>query len=121
MLFHRKKKKKKEEGYDYSVEEMQELVDENMDFARRYARLGNVSGMEMSLELALDYAQKIKKTFDSQQIGKIKLEGYEQGYKIMNKRASELKEQGKKREAQTALKLAATYENEAKLLKYSIG
>jgi hypothetical protein len=99
---------------------MEELVNENIRFANRYASVGNVSGMEMSLEIVMQYAQKIGRSFDSREIGKIKLAGYERGAKLMQEKAAELQKEGKIREAQNAIKLASTYDNEAKMLKYTL-
>ncbi len=99
---------------------MEELVDENMRVAKRHANAGNVSGMEMSLEIALEYAQKMGRSFDSQEIGKIKLMGYERGEKMMRERAAELQKEGKLREARNAVALASSYGNEAKMLKYTL-
>ena len=39
----------------------------------------------------------------------------------MKKRIDELQEAGKMREAQNAARLASTYGNEAKMLKYTLG
>jgi hypothetical protein len=47
------RRKKKAEGPELSREEMEELVDENMRVAGKQARAGNVAGMEMSLEIAM--------------------------------------------------------------------
>lgn len=115
-----KKKKKTETGPNLTKEEMEELVDKNMQIALKYAKAGNVSGMEMSLEVALQNAQKIGKSFDSREIGRIKLEGFERGEEALRKRALELKEAGKMNEAQKAAALAVTYGNEAKLIKFSL-
>ena len=115
-----RKKKKEEVGPELSREEMEELVDENIHFAKRYANLGNVSGMEMSLEIVMQYAQKIGRSFDSREMGKIKLAGYERGAKLMQERAATLQKEGKIREAQNAVKLASTYDSEAKMLKYTL-
>jgi len=119
MMFRRRKKPKAE--LELSREEMEQLVGENIQFAKRYARAGNVSGMEMSLEITMQYAQKLGRSFDSQEIGKIKLTGYERGEKVMRERIAELQKAGKTREAQNAARLAATYGNEAKMLKYTLG
>jgi len=116
-----RRKKKSDAGPELSKEDMEELVDENMRAAKKYAVAGNVSGMEMSLEIAMQYAQKLGRSFDSQEIGKIKLTGYERGEKVMQKRTAELQEAGKMREAQNAARLASTYGNEAKMLKYTLG
>ena len=118
MIYRRKKKP--ETGPDLSREEMEELVDENMRVARRHASAGNVSGMEMSLEIAMQYAQKLGRSFDSKDIEKVKLTGYERGEKVMQERAEELKKAGKTREAQNAVKLASSYGDEAKMLKYTL-
>ena len=83
MMFRRKKLKT---GPELSREEMEELVNENIQFARKYASDGNVSGMKMSLEVAMQYAQKIGRSFSSQEIGRIKLMGYERGEKVMLER-----------------------------------
>ena len=118
MMFRRKKKS--ETGPELSREEMEELVDENIQFAKRYASEGNVSGMEMSLEVAMQYGQKIGRSFRSLEIAKIKLMGYERGEKVMRERAEELQKEGKIREAQNAVRLANTYGNEAKMFKYTL-
>jgi hypothetical protein len=115
-----RRKKREDTGPELSREEMEELVDENIQFAKRYANLGNVSGMEMSLEIVMQYAQKIGRSFDSREMGNIKLTGYERGAKLMQEKAAELQKEGKIREAQNAIKLASTYDNEAKMLKYSL-
>lgn len=116
-MFRRKKEKT---GPDLTREEMAELVDENFRLAKKYASAGNVSGMEMSLEIAMEYAQKIGRSFDSREIGNIKLTGFERGERALRERAMKLKEAGKLREAQKANDLAVTYGNEAKLLKYTL-
>ncbi len=118
MIF--KRKKKSETGIELSKEDMEELISENMRVAKRYASAGNVSGMEMSLEVAMQYAQKMGRSFDSQEIGKMKLMGYERGEKVMQAKMAEFKEAGKIREAQNAARLADTYGNEAKMLKYTL-
>jgi hypothetical protein len=115
-----RRKKKPETGPELSREEMEELVDENIRFAKRYASVGNVSGMEMSLEIAVQYAQKIGRSFDSREMGKIKLAGYERGAKLMQERVTKLQKEGKIREAQNAAKLASAYDSEAKMLKYML-
>ena len=116
-MFRRKKTKTEP---DLTREEMTELVDDNFRLAEKYAKAGNVSGMEMSLEIAMEYAQKIGRSFDSQEIGKIKLTGYERGEKALRERAIALNEAGKTREAQKANDLASAYGSEAKILKYTL-
>ena len=114
------RRKKPETGPELAREEMEELVDKNMQIAEKYARAGNVSGMEMSLEIAVQYAQKIGRSLDSQEIAKTKLMGYERGERVMSERAAELQKAGKIREAQNAAKLASTYGDEARMLKYTL-
>jgi hypothetical protein len=115
------RRKKKAEGPDLSREEMEELVDENMRVGEKQARAGNVAGMEMSLEIALEYAQKMGRSFDSREIGKIKLMGYERGEKVMQERSAALQNEGKMREAQNAARLASAYGSEATLLRNTLG
>jgi hypothetical protein len=115
MLFRRKKTAVEPE---LTREDMEELVDENIQFAEKYASEGNVSGMEMSMEIAMKYGQKIGRSFDSKMIEKIKLMGYELGEKSLREKALEFQKQGKAKEAQNALQLASIYGNEARLLRY---
>ena len=117
MLFRRKKAKA---GPDLSREEMEELVEENIRFAEKYASEGNVSGMEMSLEVAMQYAEKIGRSFDSRKLAEVKLMGYERGEKLMRERAAELQEAGKINEARNAARLATVYGDEAKMLRYTL-
>ena len=117
----RRKKEEKESGPNLTREDMVELVEGNFQLAKKYASAGNVSGTEMSLENVMQYAQKIGRSFDSREIGKIKLMAYERGEKVLRERAKELQEAGKMHEAQQAAGLAITYGNEAKMLKYSLG
>ncbi len=115
-----RKKKLEKTGPDLTREEMTELVDENFQLAKKYANAGNVSGMEMSLEIAIEYAQKIGRSFDSQEMARIKLTGFERGEKTLKERAMELKDAGKLREAQKANDLATIYGDEAKILRYTL-
>jgi len=115
-----RRRRKSEVGPELSREEMEELVDENIQFAKKYAAEGNVSGMEMSLEVVTQYGQKIGRSLDSQEMAEIKLMGYERGAEVMRERAAELQNEGKLREAQNAARLATTYNNEARILKYTL-
>ena len=117
-MFHRKKKK--ETGPEFTREEMEELVTENIKAAKKYASEGNVSGMEMSLEEVMKYGKKIGREMDSTELAKLKLMGYENGAKVLRDRAAALQEAGKTGEAQNASRLAITYGNEAKMLKYTL-
>jgi hypothetical protein len=105
---------------ELSREDMEELVDESIKFAKIYASDGSVSGMEMALQDAVKYGRKIGRSFDSIEIAKIKLMGYELGEKVMLKREAELRKAGRFNEAQNALNLAELYGTEAKLLKKTI-
>jgi hypothetical protein len=98
-------------------EEIEELVDENIKFAKIYANHGDVSGMETSLEIVMKYGQKIGKSLSSDEVAKIKFEGYDLGAKLMRKRANELKNAGRISEAENAEMLADSYTSEAMMLK----
>lgn len=115
-----RRKKKLETGPELSREEMEELVDENFQIAKKYASAGNVSGMEMSLEIAMEYGQKIGRSFDSEEMAKVKFMGYERGAKMMREKAAELQKAGETRQAENSIKLARSYSNEAKMLKYTL-
>lgn len=116
MFFFKRKQKRIPEP-DLTEDEMQEIIEENFKFAKIYANDGNVSGMEMALEEALKYSKKLKKSVDSNEITKIKVNGYEKGAKAMQDKAEELSKAGKIRESQNANELASRYANEAELLK----
>lgn len=116
MFFFKRKPKRKPEP-DLTKDEMQEIVEESVKFAKIYADDGNVSGMEMALEEALKYSKKLGKSLDSKEITKIKIKGYEKGAKAMQNKADEMSKAGKVRESQNANELAAKYANEAELLK----
>ncbi|MGB9595042.1 MAG: hypothetical protein ACPL7B_02070 [Candidatus Poribacteria bacterium] len=116
MLFFRRKPKKIPEP-DLTENEMQEILEENIKFAKIYANDGNVSGMEMALEEALKYSKKLGKPLDSSEITKIKIKGYKNGAKVMQDKAEELSKAGKIRESQNANELASRYANEAELLR----
>lgn len=119
MFFIRRKPKRIPEP-DLTKDEMQEIVDENVKFAKIYANDGNVSGMEMALEDALKYSRKLGKSLDSNEITKIKMTGYKNGAKVMQNRAEELSKVGKIRESQNAHELATKYANEAEMLKRTL-
>lgn len=116
MFFFKRKSKRKLEP-DLTEDEMQEIVEESIKFARIYANDGNVSGMEMALEEALKYSKKLGKSLDSNEITKLKIKGYEKGAKAMQNKADEMSKAGKIRESQNAKELATRYANEAELLK----
>jgi len=118
MLFGRKKPIVPEP--ELTREEMNELVEESIKFAKIYAIDGSVSGMEMALQDAIKYGRKIGRSFDSTEIAKMKLIGYERGEKVMREREEEFRKAGKLNEAQNALQLAESYGNEARLLKMTV-
>ncbi len=119
MLFWRKKTNKVPEP-ELSREDMEDVVKESIRFAKIYAGDGNVSGMEMALQDAMKYGRKIGRSFDSTEIARIKLTGYERGERSMREREAELRKAGKLNEAQNALKLAESYGNEAQLLRRTL-
>lgn len=98
-------------------EEMEEIVRESISYAKSYAANGNVSGMEMSLEDAEKYGKKLGISYDSTELIKIKLMGYERGEKLMRKRAEDLQKTGKIRESNNAITLADEYASEARMLR----
>jgi len=115
MLFRRKKEIPEPE---LTREEMEELVDEGLKYAGQYAAEGNVSGMEMALEEAIKYGRKIGRSFDPDNIDRIRLQGYELGEKLMRKQAEEYQGAGKLREYQNAMQLADSYGGQAEMLRY---
>lgn len=119
MFFRRRRRKIYEP--ELSIEEMEELVSEGIRYAAQYAEEGNVSGMEMALEEAIKYARKLKKELDPTEIDRIKLKGYELGGQLMQKRAEQLKREGKVRESQNANILAEEYKKQAELIRRFVG
>ena len=119
MFWWRKKRKIIPEP-ELSREEIKELVDENIKFAKIYADNGNVSGMEMSLEIVMKYGLKIGKSLASDELVKIKLEGYEKGAKLMRQKAIKLKNESKINEANNAEMLADSYASEALMLRQTL-
>ena len=115
MLFRRKKEIPEPE---LTREEMEELVDEGLKYAGQYAAEGNVSGMEMALEEAMKYGRKIGRSFDPDNIDRIRLQGYELGEKLMRKQAEKYQGAGKLREYQNAMQLADSYGGQAGMLRY---
>ncbi len=113
MFFKRKKKTE----IELTKEEMEEILNESINYAKSYAASGNVSGMEMSLEDVEKYSKKLGISYDSSELTKIKLMGYERGEKLMRKKAEELQKAGKIREFNNAIALADEYSNEARMLR----
>ena len=119
MFWWRKKPKPMPEP-ELTREEIEEIVDENIRFAKIYANHGDVSGMETALEIVMKYGQKMDKMLDSDELAKIKLEGYDRGAKLMRQRAKELRDGGKINEADNAQMLADSYTSEALMLKQAL-
>ena len=117
MLLRRKKSKS---TVDLSVEDSLELVRSNMQYAEQCASEGNVSGMEMALEVALEQGRKIGHTFPERRISEIKLMGYERGVAVLESRIQNLEAEGKSIEAQRLQMLLETYSNEAELLRHAL-
>lgn len=113
-MFFRKKKKFEPE---LTKEEIKEIVNESIKYAKSYAANGNVSGMEMSLESVEKYSKKLGAPYDSTELTKIKLMGYERGENLMRKKAEEFQKAGKIREFNNAMTLADEYGNEARILR----
>ncbi len=114
-MFFRRKRKILEP--DLTKEEMEEIVRESIKYAKSYAADGNVSGMEMSLESVEKYGKKLGISYDSTELTKIKLMGYERGESLMRKKAEELQKAGKIRESNNAITLADEYGNSARMLR----
>jgi len=119
MFWWRKKPKPIPEP-ELTREELEEIVDENIKFAKMYADHGDVSGMETALEIVMKYGQKIGRTIGSDELAKIKLEGYDRGAKLMRQRAKEFRDEGKIHEADNAQMLADSYTSEALMLKQAL-
>jgi len=117
MLFRRKKT---ESTLQLSVDEINDLIRSNLEYAEQCSREGNVSGMEMALEVAAENAQKIGRRLKSKHISEIKLMGYEHGVESLKARIKSLEEEGKSVEAQRLRMLLETYSNEAELLRYAL-
>lgn len=117
MLFRRKKA---QSTLELSVDEINDLIRSNVEYAEQCSCEGNVSGMEMALEVAAENAQKIGRTLASRRISEIKLMGYERGVEALKARIKSLQEEGKSVEAQRLQMLLETYSNEAELLRYTL-
>jgi DNA replication protein DnaD len=117
MLFRRKKT---ESTLDLSVDEINDLIRSNLEYAEQCAHEGNVSGMEMALEVALEHAQKIGRTIKSSRISEIKLIGYERGVESLQARIKSLEAEGKSVEAQRLQMLLESYSNEAELFRRAL-
>jgi TATA-binding protein-associated factor Taf7 len=117
MLFRRKKV---ESSLDLSVDEINDLIRSNLEYAEQCAREGNVSGMEMALEVALEQARKVSRTLKSSRISEIKLTGYERGVESLQGQIKDLEGEGKSVEAQRLQMLLESYFNEAELLRRAL-
>jgi len=119
MLFWKKKKKIAPEP-ELSKDDIIEIINENIKYAKIYSNDGNVSGMEMSIEIAIKYSNQLGQMLDSDDIAKIKLIGYERGEKLMRKKANEFRAEGKINQADNAEILADNYASEALMLRQTI-
>ncbi|MBC8232286.1 hypothetical protein H8E77_22295 [bacterium] len=117
MLF---KRKKQESTVDLSVDEINDLIDSNLKYAERCAHEGNVSGMEMALEVASERALRVSRTLKSSRISEIKLMGYERGVESLQAQIKNLEAEGKSIEAQRLQMLLASYSNEAELFRRAL-
>ena len=118
MLF---KRKKTESTLELSVDEINDLIRSNLKYAEQCAHEGNVSGMEMALEVASEHALKIGRTLKSSRISEIKLMGYERGVEALQTQIKNLEAEGKSVEAQRLQMLLESYSNEAELFRRALG
>jgi hypothetical protein len=114
------RRKKEKSELDLSVDEINDLIRENLQYAEKFAHEGNVSGMEMALEVAVENAQKIGRTLKSSRISEIKLMGYERGVESLQEQIKKLEAEGKSVEAQRLQILLASYSNEAELFRRAL-
>lgn len=117
MLFRRKKA---ESTLELSVDEINDLIRSNLKYAEQCAHEGNVSGMEMALEVASEHALKIGRTLKSSRISEIKLMGYERGVEALQTQMKNLEAEGKSVEAQRLQMLLESYSNEAELFRRTL-
>jgi len=117
MLFRRKQA---ESSLDLTVDEVNDLIQSNLEYAEQCANEGNVSGMEMALEVAVENARKVSRTLQSRRISEIKLLGYERGVELMQEQIKNLEAEGKSVEAQRLQILLGSYLNEAELFKRAL-
>ncbi|HEX30181.1 TPA: hypothetical protein ENG04_08890 [Candidatus Poribacteria bacterium] len=97
--------------------ERRELIRENMEYARKCAEDGNVSGMEMAIEMVINHSHAINEIVDMMEIKRIKLMGYQRGVEVLNQRIATLREEGKEEEAERLGILMRSYRREALSIK----
>ncbi len=113
-MFRRRKKRPQS---PLTEEERRELIRENMEYARRCAEDGNVSGMEMAIEMVINHSHAINEIVDMMEIKRIKLTGYQKGVEELNRRIALLREEGKEEEAERLGILMRSYRREALSIK----
>ena len=109
-MFRRKKKKK---GLPLTPEETRQVIREHWEYARRCAEEGNVAGMEMALEVVVNYSHAINEIVDRDAINRLKLMGYERGVENLSTRIDLLRLEGNEEEAQKLMILVRSYRREA--------
>ncbi|HID55045.1 TPA: hypothetical protein EYP37_00835 [Candidatus Poribacteria bacterium] len=113
-MFRRRKKKVQS---PLTEEERRELIRENMEYARRCAEDGNVSGMEMAIEMVIKHSHAINEIVDMGEIKRIKLTGYQRGVERLNRKIATLREEGNEEEAERLSILMRSYRREALSIK----
>ena len=113
-MFRRRRKKPQS---PLTEEERRELIRENMEYARKCAEDGNVSGMEMAIEMVINHSHAINEIVDMMEIKRIKLMGYQRGVEVLNQRIATLREEGKEEEAERLGILMRSYRREALSIK----
>lgn len=109
MLFRRKRKKE----FHLTPEETRQVIREHWEYARRFAEEGNVAGMEMALEVVINYSHAINEIVNRDEINRLKLIGYERGIENLSTRIDALRLEGKKEEADRLMTLVRSYRREA--------
>lgn len=113
-MFRRRKKKPQS---PLTEEERRVLIRENMEYARKCAEGGNVSGMEMAIEMVIKHSHAINEIVDMMEIKRIKLMGYQKGVEALNRRIEALREEGNEEEAERLGMLMRSYRREALSIK----
>lgn len=109
MLFKRKRKKE----FHLTPEEARQVIREHWEYARRFAEQGNVAGMEMALEVVINYSHAINEVVSRDEINRLKLIGYERGIENLSTRIDALRLEGKEEEADRLMTLVRSYRREA--------
>lgn len=110
-------RRKKRPQSPLTDEERRELIRENLEYARKCAEEGNVSGMEMALESVITHSHAINEIVDMRSLSRIKLTGYQRGVEKLNERIESLRLEGKSDEAEKLSALLRSYRREAASIK----